>query len=470
MATRVNTKFVVILATALVLLVGGSIFAFTKYMKSASDYARMGEDSLLEAQDARKAGDIELSNAKLDRASRYFGTANQKDAKNTSYLYRLIDAQELVACDDLTLAYNHVETIRGAAASIHDTPGATEEDRAYLYELLHKHDRMDLVINGRPARGFINFYANNWLNNHPGDAMAMRYLAIGETGFVESEQVNSEKRRKILENLTSALEADPKNPWLYNAAGRYHIGNARRLYRASGSAFTDEVNATFYRSYEELKRAVALADQNKNPGALVEALGLMLEISSRDQTVATEIIGERIETARLLHEKLADKAVRDKLFTQELAKAVRYIGLMGSGIEGHAFEGFEYSQKLAEAVVKDRADEPAAYAILGALYSERSKLEESEKTIENGLKTLSKNRLPNPVQFVEDVQARLNMLSTIAEVKINLAQQIKDDREAKKALLVEAGKLVAQLAKAPAPQTEQRDARSQFLRGRIDFA
>ncbi len=468
MATRVNTKFVVILATVLVVLVGGGVFALKRFTKGAEEYAAQAERMFEEGKAELAKGNIDAGNSLLERAGKNFYQAKQEDSANTGYLVRFIDVHETVVCTDLTIAYNELEAVLFGAENIHDTPNATAEDRAKLYELLHERHRMGLIVRERPAMAYIYNYAKKWLQNHPGDKQASRYLALAEASEVE-RATNDEAQRKILDNLAKSIEAHPQDPWLRNAAARYHLGNARRLYGIAGSKFTDEVNATFFRAYEELTRAVTLAKDD--PAPIVESLGLMLNLRSQEPSHAPLMIGERIETARKLYELLLTKANRDKLFTQELASATQMIHDLDKGIEEHPFTGREFALTLAKAIAQDRPADATAHAILGAIHRQHNDLDAAAKAIEQGLKVVDDNKLPNGQTFVINTVARLTMLSNLSEVKVILAEQAKANGETdlQKQLLVDAASLVEQLAKAPSPNQGWRDARSQFLRGRIDF-
>jgi tetratricopeptide (TPR) repeat protein len=477
MRTRVNTKFVIILCSVLVLLVGGfvgllavkgsSVFGF---LRDAEDYAEIGEEAIAEAKVSLKAGNVEEYNNKLERGKRNYGAAHKEDPSNSEYLMRYIDIERMKIVDDLTLAYNNLNTILQVMVKIHDNPNATLEERRAYYELLHDRLRADLVVDGRRASNEIYGKSRDWLVNHPDDELATYYLALVETGNAGSDKTTDQQRQEILENLNQAITASPDDPWLRNAAGRYHASNARRIYRVNGNSFTEEVNATNYRAFEELQRAVERAGDD--PAPLIQALELMLSIRAQDKEMQLEIIGEQIEVARKLHEMLQQKEMRDKLFAAELNRAIWFIQGRGSGIADHPFDGFAYSQELAEAVVEDRPQDPSAHAMLGTLYWQRGEQEKAEKAVARGLKVLEENDRPNGREFVLAVQARLEMLSTQAEVMIFLAEQAKqdDDNRLYKQRLVEAANLLKKLNEAPAPSKAWRDARVQFLRGRIDFA
>ncbi|MFN3167204.1 MAG: hypothetical protein ACE37H_09105 [Phycisphaeraceae bacterium] len=467
----------IILSTVLVLLVGGSAaFLLTKgssvfgFLRDAEDYARIAEEAVDDAEIALKAGDVDEYNALLERAKRNLGAANKEDNANTEYLRRFIEVERMKIVDDLTLAYNHLNTVLQVLVKIHDNPNATEDERASYYELLHERHRAGVVVDGRNAYSEIYAKSRDWLVNHPDDKLARHYLALVEAGNAGSDKTTDQQREEILKNLNQAINEAPDDPWLRNAAGRYHVSNARRLYRVSGNAFTEEVNATNIRAFEELNRAVERAGDD--PAPLVEALELMLAIRAQDKAIQMQVLGGQIETARKLHEMLKDKKMRDKLFMNELNSAVWAIQGRGSGIADHPFDGMAYSEDLAKAIVEDRPDDPASHAMLGTLYRQRGGLDDAEKAIAKGLEVLEANDRPNGRAFVLAVQARLEMLSTQAEVKIYLAEQANQDGDNKqyKQRLVEAANLLKELNDAPAPSKDWRDARVQFLRGRIDFA
>lgn len=470
MATRVNTKFVVILVAVLVLIVGGGLFfAYDKLTASADDHARAGEEAMQQAEIALASGNVEEANAKFNRAARSFNNANKEDRKNTGYLYQLIQAQEKVICDDLILADGQLQILQSQAINIHDTPGAAEKDRAFFYEMMHKRHRMNLIVNKRSAYSLINHISSKWLINVPDDKLANRWRAIASAGASADDNATPEERKELLDRLTQSIEDHPEDPWLRIAAGRFHLGDAQRIYKSNGSAYSPEVDAASYRAYEEFQRAIQRSEEN--PAAIVEALGLMLRVSSDKEEMAEEVIGATIEVARTLHNKLKNKEMRQKLYTHELNLAVRYITMRGTGNEKHPFDGLAYSLELAEAVAEDRKDDPSAKALLAALYSERKMLDEAEKTAEAGLKILNNpKRFSNGQRYMLDVRARLDMLSTQAEVKINLAQLKSDEPESRKKLLADASKLIKKLDKAPSPNLRWREARVNFLDARIAFS
>lgn len=464
MATRINTKFVIILAVVLVAMTGGGVFAFMQLQKSAEQFAQIGEAAMAEADTTLASGDAEQANELYRKAAKNFAKAKGKAPQNTSYVLRFIDAHNSVICEDQTPAYNQLNEVLRGAFTIHDTPGATVEDRTYVYELLYDRVRMQMVVNKVHPLSNMLSASSKRLAVQPDDPVAKKYSAIAKSYIVEQE-TSDEERRELLQTLGEVAQAEPDDPRIQLATARYHVGEARRLYRASGGAFTPEVNSQYKKAYEHLNKAIPLAQQDAP--SMVDALGIVMDLRSDDEAFAPQVIEMRLATAGKLSDMLKDKAMRDQLFGEELNRAAQYIWQMGTGTEKQPFNGKDLSIELARAVVADRPDEPLAYASLGALLRDAREFDEAGKVIEKGLAI---DRLTTGREFVRDMQSRLDMFSTLAEVKIVQAGLARGDKEARTARLVEAGKLIEQLINAPTTNIDRRDARAQFLRGRIDLA
>ena len=205
-----------------------------------------------------------------------------------------------------------------------------------------------------------------------------------------------------------------------------------------------------------------------NPYAYVEAAGILGELRSRDEDEMAAIRAQQLDTARALDQMLKDKANRDSLFIEELGRAVAILARTNVKAEGDepGFNGPSSALALAEVLVKDRTDEPAAYQLLGNRQNEAKQLKEASKTITAGLAI---ERLNNARQYVRDQQAKLSMQSQLADIKCTLALQ-SGEKDRRDALLNEAKALVNDLEGADTSQGQWRDARVDFLRGRIALA
>lgn len=465
MATRINTKFVITLASIVVLLVLSMVFAFTFLKKSAADHVRLAEEAMQRAEIALADGDIKAHNTERERAAKHFGNAKSKDATNAEYLYGFIEAHQKYICDNLTAASNQLDSILAGAASIHDTPGASEEDRALLYEMLHERARKQLMSGKQHPIGMMFGYTTKRLDVDPQDPVATRYRAIS-LSFMADDKTDEEEVAKDIQFIADAAGANPNNPWLQSAAARYHMGNARRLFRAKGNTITDEVNAGFALAFKHAEAALQLAEQEMP--AYVEAAGILADLRSGDEAVTAQINQRQREIAKQLSDKLQDKKNRDALFVEEVDRAIAILKLARPNAEDEAntIDGPAQALALAKSLAKERPNEPAAYQILGNLQRETNRFEEAESSIEAGLAI---ERLANAGQFMRDNRARLGMQGMLADIKCTLAVRSSDAKQ-REAMLKEADAIIDEMALADTMQTQWREARVDYLRGRVFLA
>jgi len=460
MATRINTKFVIILTTSLVLLVGGLIFAFTQLKKTAAEHAAIAKSTLEECRAALATGDYKTSNGLALRAASHYYAAKNKDATNVQYLYGFIDAHNLVICSDLTLASNELDSELMAAATIHDTPGSSDKDREFLYKVLQDRVRMLLVVKNNSPLGYLLSYSNKRLESHPEDKIALKYNAYVRAHTAETETSASE-RIKSLNLINQAIQNSPEDTWSNIALGRYFIGNARRIYRASGNNFNQEVTDNFANAYQALQKSIQLAQEN--PPALVDATALLLDVRSNDDQIRPKLVGEQINAVISLQAKLEDKTFRDQLYAEELSRVIQLMEIIGVGNAEFRFDARARSLELAQALIKDRPEEPAIHALLARLHRSQGMIQEAEKAATEGLNI---QRLTNGKQFLRDQQARVDLLSLQVEIKLILASQEKDEAK-QNALIDEAQALLETFNQMSTTRADWRDARSQFLRGRL---
>jgi tetratricopeptide (TPR) repeat protein len=469
MATRINTKFVITLVSVIVLMVLSLVFAVMFLKKTAEDHINLAEAAMVRAVDAKQQGDIEKHNSELERAAKHFGSAKVKDPANTGALYGFMDAHSQIICSNLTIAGNELNSVIAGASSLHDTLGASDDDRKVLYEKLHEHTRMALSSGGQSPVGAILSFTTKRLDVAPEDPIAQRYQAIA-LGYLAQQRTKDTEVAEDLQKITAAVQANPQNPWLYNALARYRQGNARRIFSAKGNTFTAEVSENFAASYESVNKSLALAQDN--PPAYLEAAALLADVRSIDDELKGEITSRQKEIVIALDAMLADKKKRETLFLEELATAILLIQRVNIPQDeegGEAFNGRKRAIALAEQLTKDRPQEPIAYRLLGEQQQQYNLFEDAAETLKTGL---SIDRLTNAQQYIRDHLAKLEMMSTLADIKCTLALR-SSETDKREALLAESTALLDDLAKAdtltPA-QAEVRDARVNLIKGRIALA
>lgn len=467
MATRINTKFVITLTSILVILVMGMVLAVTLLKKSAEDHAQLAEKAMQRADAALAEGDIEAHNSERLRAAKHFGSAKSKDASSVEYLYGFVDAHGKVICLNLTTAGNQLESILAGASSIHDTIGAEDTDRLYLYEMLHERARKQLMTGRQHPVGAILGFSTRRLEVAPQDPIANKYKAISLSHMAEQKTDEDEVLLDI-QFINDAAAANPTDPWLQSALARYHLGNARRIFRAKGNKITDEVNASFKLAVQHVDQALTLAAEN--PPAYVEAAEILYDLRTSDEETIAMITELQGKAGVSLNQLVSDKENRDQLFAEELERALNIIvrAQAPAGDEAAGNTGRARAIELAQTLVKERPEEPAVYQILGNLQRESNQFKEADQTIEAGLKI---ERLADSGQFVRDSRARLSMRGQLADIKCTLALQA-SEQAPRDTLLKEANAIIDEMSTTDTlqAQVQWRDARVSFLRGRVMLA
>lgn len=464
MATRINTKFVITLASIIVLLVLCMVLAFTFLKKSPEDHARLAEEAMQRADIALANNEIQLHNSERRRAAKHFGNARSKDAGSIQYLYGFMDAHSQIICKSLTAAGNEMGSIIAAAVNIHDSITATGEDREVLYGLLHEYTRMRLFSIDQNPLGALFTYTTKRLDIVPEDPVAQRYHAISLSYMAGNRTSNAEALEDI-QKLDAVAQANPEDTWLQAALARYHLGNGRRIFRSEGNQITTEVNASLGLAITHARQALALAEDSMP--AFVEAAGIIADTRTSDETLAATINDMRKTVTAELAAKLHNKANRDALFVEEFATALAILR-RSRPVPGvaDAFDGPAEALALAGLLVDDRPDSPAAYHALVTQQRDNNQFGEAAETARKGLKA---ERLTNSVQFIRDNEARLKIQSLLADLTCTLALQAVDTDE-RAALLTQANRIIDEIVKADTLEAQWREARVDFLQGRVMLA
>lgn len=462
MATRINTKFVITLASIIVLLVLSMVLAFTFLKKTAADHVELAEKAMQAADVALSQGDIKTHNSERQRAAKHFGSAKAKDANNTEYLYGFIEAHEKFICQNLTAAGNQLDSILAGAASIHDTPGATEQERSILYELLSERTRMQLFTDQHPI-GVMLGYTTRRLDAVPEDPLATRYKALS-LSYMAGQKTDDLAVEEDIQFLNDVAASAPDDAPLQSALARYHLGNARRLFRAKGGSIDDKVNASFGLAIKHVDQALQLAIDH--PPAFVEAAEILFDLRIPDQEKLAVIDKLQRKNAVLLNQIVSNKANRQTLYLEEMTRAAGI--LMRAPIsdgESSQNAGRERGIELATLLVQENPDEPAAYQFLGNLQREANNLEQASETIKSGMAI---DRLADANQFIRDHRARLAMQGMLADIKCKLALRA-DGNDERAELLKSANEIIDELSKADTLRSQGQwlEARVNFLRGQV---
>lgn len=205
MASRVNKKFVAILAAALVVVGGAAMYAgYVALRKSGEDYIRKGDAAVAE-------GDFK-------KASTYYGIAYGHDRSRMDWLDKWVGALESWTPSTRTEYFTqfsqlYVPVVKQVAHARRDDVAAHDEYLGLLLEQMQRipysRDMAERLMNETDASLTFFEYApeddTSWrrLLRYRGLAMS---LIIAQGGTVEPGA-----RERSIEDLEAALEADPSD-------------------------------------------------------------------------------------------------------------------------------------------------------------------------------------------------------------------------------------------------------------------
>jgi tetratricopeptide (TPR) repeat protein len=258
MASRVNTKFVIILSALLVLVgvgVGGAYYVFR--MRSGEHYVSLGDKA--------------MQDGKVEVADKWYERAVGKEQFNVEWLKKWRSAREKVVPanqNEYVQAYRMYHGILRNLAQAQKTN--VEAHRDYL-EMIYQEcafsgsrGSWDFLVNS--AEEALNYFQTDPENPAPPPLRRYRGLALAE---ITASDPNLPKDRIDLarQDLEAVLKADPKDGWAANALAVWHRVAAQRA-RGAG----DDGDAKLH---TERSRAVLDQFTAANPGDPIGLLSIL---------------------------------------------------------------------------------------------------------------------------------------------------------------------------------------------------
>ncbi|MEM9413873.1 MAG: tetratricopeptide repeat protein [Planctomycetota bacterium] len=462
MATRINTKFAIILAVAVLLGGVGSVWAVKTFIfKSAEQHAAIGEDALEEGLAALAAGNVEEANALLDRAARKYNAAHRKDPSNTEYLYQSIIANSAYVCDSTTEAQNRLSMIYGARQFAHDSIQATEEDKTRFYEELMARHRMGLVVeNNLPWIPNIFTNAEAQVVVDENDILARRWRGIAGVYLLRND-MPPEERAVSLDDLNAALAQTPNDPVVLHHIAVWHINEARRIRTAQGGTTTDTTTQLEAQSQDFSAQALAAAPED--PYNALNHLDLLLNLPLSEE-VRTAVTDKLLALGR----QLSDNAdARAQLYDSELLRVISWLvahpQIMNDPEDSR---GPDLAVAIANAMVDDAPDHMRKYHALGSALLGQRDYQGAIDALEAGLAI---ERPLGAQDYLLDLQADLSMLYLVAETYTTMAADVNPDVEQRDALLAKAEEALVRYAASEGGDSRQHESRIDYLRGRAAY-
>ena len=440
MTTRVNTKFVILLV-ALLLLGGGACYVVaTRFLfKDAETYAKIGADAMADGNKAKAAGGYEAANSFFSRAAQNYNNAYQKDRDNAEYLRGSIVANTSVICTQRTEAQNRLNLITNAVTLIHDMPGASTEDRQAYYDLMFQRHRRGLRVDGfLPWLARVKHTCDANYDADPSDSLARRWRGISEVYLLRND-MSEEERAVPLEDLQSALEESPDDPFLLHHVARWRLNEAQRIRAAAGGEVTPASAEQFELCLETSEQSYRLAPED--PYVAFSHLTILYA------TPLDDALPEQLAQALLpLAEQLISSAdARSSLYPSELSRVVSWLsdydrtaGQAQASVPPVEPEGHEenrakqWAVDIAAAAVKDNPDNIQNHSLHAQALSLIDNYDSAILALRAGLAI---DRPLGPTDYLLDQQTRLLLHATLADTYLTQAAFVTDDQTRRDAIL-----------------------------------
>ncbi len=311
MAGRVNTKFVMILTIALVVMVGGilGLWWMAVYRRDPDRYVARAEQFVEQGlyKDAVK---------QLGRAQAYEEAGDRK----IRILFRLADVHRMITTDNMEEASSHLRQLIGCWQAVRRIDPTNLAATERLLEFYHQ----DARSNPRSMSRWDHLYTttNDMLNVVPDMILAKRFRGIAQTARMQRIDLNDAARRQAREDLNEALEADPDDAEIIHQLAVWHLAEADTQRRLGRTEKVQALEAEALRLVREdaaghpdrivsklnLLRVLAVLGHRpeSDPDLLAEARGLLDELES--ELASGESPDQAMETANSLL-RLDDESV-----------------------------------------------------------------------------------------------------------------------------------------------------------------
>ena len=420
MPVRINTKFVLALIAAVVILFAALIGWYMLFLRTSP------EENVLKAEQYLAQGDYE-------RGVRYFGRAVHKARNNAEYRIRLAEIVEEAPVEDAATARDRVllaiNALREASEIRAEDPELLNDSYRHLF---------DLAVKQGLGRGYIERIAEltevklNGVPPGPVADVARRWRGIASLYQIDTDTTPTQ-RRQIYEDLAHALEVDPDDYLAAHHLARWNLAEAQRL---EGLRADEQEVENLRGLASELSRNTV---QDPPEDQRIERLGWHMILLAQPTLDRIEPLVEAIDA---LESHLLDTGEPRWLLPRV---AQQLIDLDREPLEregrGPLPRGVQRATRLAQAGAAAHPEDATLHALLGRLYRVQNRLDDALAAYRAAA---SVDPLAPPYMKVRNHALRSQARINAGDLLLIKARQAEDD-ETRQALLDEVQALVDDL-------------------------
>lgn len=331
MAGKVNTKFVIILASVLVAVTGalGGAWYFATRHDPAEYIAR---------------GDVLMHEGRYEDAAQNYGRAFREDSTSPLIMLKYTEAVAKIPADTTQALNERVKQMLSfwdkIIAVAPTSPQAAEAQDRLLH---YYHDAAGMFgsdVYWTRLYNTANDIVNNASTTDPAKAQARKYRGLALVNRMGRMEVDPPTRAQALEDLTAAQQAEPDDPELTYALAQWKLHEAQNVRRGSDDQKADALGAEavkLVRDFAErhpesdaakmnLVRILLVSRQSDEAAALLadlekrigktDQIDLALQVANYLVMIDRKPVADEAGKTRTINGRLREEAILRQLLAQ----------------------------------------------------------------------------------------------------------------------------------------------------------
>ncbi len=372
MAAKVNTRFVLILVVALVVIVGGvAVAVYWFNLRDPAVNIARGDAAMALAKDDLAKGKKTQAQQELSEALLEYGKALSRRKSDVPLITRYLDALDLTDVDNPKDARRAVDQMRGLlqqALTVEPANDAILRRMMTLYYHLGKNfgelDLWTMMYN----------QCQNTLKVAPNSITARKYRGIAQVYRARLVDLDVAKRDQARSDLQAALAKDPNDLLALYHLALWYLNEAHTI---ELSRLNLEKAAQYKQKARELSQEM-LAKSPDDPQERLNRVQILLEV--QDTTEATPELN-KLE-AQLLAKPQPTSVV---LQMADLLRRVDHERVDRGPSLPATTRGFQRAQALLEAGIKAHPDDIRLYDALANLFVQQGMTDQALAILDKAL-------------------------------------------------------------------------------------
>ncbi len=439
MAGRVNTRFVIILAVVIVVVVAGiGGVAYYAMRRDPGRYIAQAE-ALMSEDNYRDA---------VRQLGRAFGREKDNAAK-VHLLMRMAETYQQITPEDATEAQEIFANVQNCWRRATDLDPTFLPASEKLLELYYRQARMFGSL-GQWSQ--LYSIADNLLKFAPDHELARRYRGIAQIAQIEQRGLGATARNQAREDLTAAVEADPNDADATFYLSRLDLLDAEEAESTNRFDLAEELRNTARQRVNQFAAA-----RPEDPEALLNRFRLLLRLGVGQQDEVA--VDEARDVLTRLEQRLLKSDIPQP--TLEVASRVADLDRLPSTADANTdLSGMERAERLLKHVVSNHPDDIRALVALGDIKVRQREMQAAMDYFQRARKD---RNIPVSTEAFSITRYQIVATQKLADVHLVRREMSADDPNQQKGDLDRAHELIDDLAR----RAGERSGLALWMRGKL---